>query len=101
LKFQVSKKAFFQIEDIYLYHSKKFNVSRAEKILSSIDNIFKKILKNHEAYSKYLENTIPERNIRKAIVRSKYNIIFEVFEDKILILYVFHTAMDLKTFKIS
>jgi plasmid stabilization system protein ParE len=100
LNFQVSKKALVQIEELYTYHAIRFNVSRAEKILKSIDIVFNNVKNNPKMYSKYNDCWSIERNIRRALVATKYNVIFEVFEDKILILYVFHVAMDQMSFKV-
>lgn len=94
MRFQVSKKALIQIQEIYDFNVNTYNINRAEKLLASIDKIFEKVAINYKLFPRYLENPNPSRNLRRALVKSKYKVIFEVFEDRIQILTIFHTAMD-------
>jgi plasmid stabilization system protein ParE len=94
LRLQVSKKALIQIQEIYDFNANTYNINRAEKVLSSIDRIFERVATNYKLFPRYTANPNSSRNIRRALVKTKYKVIFEVFDDRIQILTIFHTAMD-------
>lgn len=93
-KFIVSKKAENEIREIIKYQYYNFSDARAIKIQNSIYEFAQKAAQNPNYYPKYLKNTNSKRNIRKAVIYKTYLLIFEVFEDYIQILSVYHGAMD-------
>lgn len=94
MNYSISNIVVKQLQEIYSYNFYNYNRQRAEKILNSIDGMFEKAAQNPNYYPKYLKNTNSKRNIRKAVINKTYLLIFEVFEDYIQILSVYHGAMD-------
>jgi hypothetical protein len=56
--------------------------------------MFEKTAQNPNYYPKYLKNTNPKRNIRKAVIYKTYLLVFEIYKNYIQILSVYHGAMD-------
>ncbi len=94
MHYSISNTVVKQLQEIYSYNFYNYNKQRAEKILNSIDDMFEKATHNPNYYPRYLKNPNPNRNIRKAVIYKTYLLIFEVFEDYIQILSVYHGAMD-------
>lgn len=94
MNYSISNKVVKQLQEIYSYNFYIYNKQRAEKILNSIDGMFEKASQNPNYFPKYLKNANPNRNIRKAVIYKTYLLIFEVFENHIQILSVYHGAMD-------
>ena len=81
--------------EIESYLSQFISVKNARKLpTEAIGFISDIIVSNPYAFVKY-ESRFPENmNIRRAVFKRKYYIIYEVFDDKIEILNIHHTSRD-------
>ena len=94
MKYEISEEVLTRLKEIYAYNFTQYHKERAEKILNSIDEVFQKAANNPNFYPPYLNNTYPNRNLRRAIIHKTYVLIFEVLESHIHILSLYHGAMD-------
>ena len=67
-KYEISQEVLTQLKEIYAYNFTHYHKERAEKILNSIDEVFQKAANNPNFYPPYLNNTYPNRNLRRAII---------------------------------
>jgi len=85
-------RALVDLENILDYVANKESITVAKKLIKQITNKANNTAVSPEKYQK--ENLIEtERNIRRAVIHS-YKIYYELIDDKIFILHIFHTSQS-------
>ena len=88
-----------EVKKIYDWNIRNYSVGRARKILLSIKKITRKIPSQPYAHPQCKEIEKPSHEIRNALVERTYWIIYKIKIDRIIIVGIFHGAMNPETYK--
>jgi len=94
-----SKDSKDRLKNIYNWNTENHTIKRAKKILGSIKSVARKIPSNPYSHPKCFEIEEPNENIRKALVKRTYWIVYEIEDDRVVILEVIHGRMDPEIYK--
>ncbi|HRG87450.1 MAG TPA: type II toxin-antitoxin system RelE/ParE family toxin [Chitinophagales bacterium] len=90
LKIIITERAEIALDDIADFYSTKYNIDRAIKVLDSIDEIFLRIAKAPFNFPKSFDIKQPDDSIRQAIVHDTFKVIFQIQDDCVEIIEIFH-----------
>ena len=91
--------AAWRLNNIYNWYVEYESVNRAKKVIASIRALARKIPLNPYKHIQCFEVKYPSPFIRKALVSNTYWIVFEIEENRIVILDMIHGAMDPEEYK--
>ena len=89
-----SVKAANRLKDIYNWNVDEFGKRRADKIKNSIIAVAQDITSNPYKHPICDKLEHPVEQIRNALVEKTFWIVFQIMTDKIVILQLFHGAMN-------
>jgi plasmid stabilization system protein ParE len=89
-----SSNAVWRLNRIYYWYSTHETIRRARKVIISIKTTARKIPLNPYKHPQCFEVKTPTPNIRRALVSKTYWIVFEIEENRIVILEIIHGAID-------
>jgi plasmid stabilization system protein ParE len=94
-----SADAVFRLNRIYNWYITYETISRAKKVINSIKDNARKIPQNPQKHIQCLEVENPNPSIRKALVSKTYWIVYEIEENRIVILDIIHGALNPEIYK--
>lgn len=94
LPVKLSQRAEFSLQDIVDYYTSKHSVSRASKVVKSIDEGLNAIAKAPNRNPMCFDLETLDSSIRQYIVHNTFKIIYRIEHEQISVIDIFHGKRD-------